>query len=568
MTLVQLQLRLPHLLGMRRQALALVAAGACLAQYAAYASAPNVVLILADDLESDYKQDRLAIMPNLRTRIREQGAWMRNHVAAHPVCGPSRTSILAGRYPHNVGYKVNDEPASIAAWAKQENNTVGTWLTAAGYHTAFHGKYVNSMETHVPSGWSHWGGFASGAGTYNFYNATAYNVTFGPKGHPGPIDKVTMTGVHQTEFLGEFAMVQMRAAQAQGKPFFIMLNPVTVHWGTCYGPCDSSEDPRQCYQVNDPHWEWAIQCPPGETDCCPDQPGSQTKGCALPIDPCPTVATAHMFDGQTNPHTPSWNQSATGDVPEWIAAHHPGMSAFEAARQDMGFRNRSSSAVDLDNLIKTVLDNLEALGVADNTFVIFTSDNGYHLGEHRLVFGKGQPYDTDIRLPFYMIGPGIPPNVTLDHPTTHVDMTATIVDLAGATPVGPPLDGLSFRGALSATPIPPQQWRNFSFSEYFGLQDTWFGVRRPLDGDQYKFHWWCTGTPEVFDIAADPWELANLAGQTPRGSALANQSLPIATALHACAGANCSAPIAMNPVPPMPLECYNTSGLPAWSWDP
>ena len=161
---------------------------------AAAATPPNFVFILADDLDWDFKQDRLAIMPNLAKRIAGAGAHFVNHVAAQPVCGPSRTSMLCvtppprrlwertgptdratppravtacahaatprppstpsphaatlrppfdahescsqGRYPHNVGYKANLDQPSVKAYAKVANNTIGTWFTAAGYHTA------------------------------------------------------------------------------------------------------------------------------------------------------------------------------------------------------------------------------------------------------------------------------------------------------------------------------------------------------------------------------------------------------------------------------------------------
>ena len=71
--------------------------------------------------------------------------------------------------------------------------------------------------------------------------------------------------------------------------------------------------------------------------------------------------------------------------------------------------------------------------------------SGYHLGEHRLVLGKTEPYEHDTRLPFYARGPGIPANSTQLHPTTHVDIAATVLDIAGAQSEGPPLDGLSFK---------------------------------------------------------------------------------------------------------------------------
>ncbi len=80
---------------------------------------------------------------------------------------------------------------------------------------------------------------------------------------------------------------------------------------------------------------------------------------------------------------------------------------------------------------------LDALHVLDETYIFFSADNGYHLGEHQALFGKSSPYETDTRLPMYVRGPGVPKGATRPHPTTHLDVTATIVELAGAAPVGP-----------------------------------------------------------------------------------------------------------------------------------
>jgi arylsulfatase A-like enzyme len=122
--------------------LAVAAAATVCVVTATAATPPNFIFVLADDLDWDFKQDRLAIMPNLAKRIAGAGAHFVNHVAAQPVCGPSRTSMLQGRYPHNVGYKANLDQPSVSAYAKVANNTIGTWFTAAGYHTAYLGKYV------------------------------------------------------------------------------------------------------------------------------------------------------------------------------------------------------------------------------------------------------------------------------------------------------------------------------------------------------------------------------------------------------------------------------------------
>ena len=180
--------------------------------------------------------------------------------------------------------------------------------------------------------------------------------------------------------------------------------------------------------------------------------------------------------------------------------------------------------------------------------------------------GKDHPYESDVRVPLFVRGPGVPANATRLHPTTLVDLTATIVELAGAAPAGPPLDGLSFAGALTAAAPAPEQWRNFSFSEHFGGTTTWWLLRRPLaqssgaDAAETSFAWWCTNESEVFDLAADPWQLQNLAGASPRGDAVASASLPLAEALSRCSGANCSSEQAAAPPPaPGPLPCYKTS---------
>lgn len=521
-------------------------------------------------------------MPNLRS-LRDAGAHFVHHVAAQPVCGPSRSSLLTGRYPHNTGYYANLDVASIANWLKVQNNTVGTWLTAAGYHTSFTGKYVNGCESHIPEGWNFWGAFSSSkgmclrnggqhlgivlhtqrkrllsrsatldrsslpstcsAGTYNYYNATPYNVTFDSAGKRplSPIVDVPMTGIHQADFVGQWGVEQMRIAAAAGKPFFVHLTPTMVHEGTCYGPYADESN----YAKTDPYWEKDLSQGFGCTT-------SNAQTCTITVSSCPSTRHAHAFDGVLNPHVQSWNATESGLVPK-VMTKNPPLTAYESGRQDIGFRNRSSSLLDLDDMIGVVLKGIDDLGVADNTFVIFTSDNGFHLGEHRMLFGKEHPYDTDISLPLYIRGPGVPANSTLLYPTTPLDITATIVELAGATPVGPPLDGLSFAAAFSANPPAPAAWRDFSFTEFFGNANTWWTIRRPLAADNTKQVFWCDGDNEVFDLAADAFEMQNIAA-APRGTKIVNKGMPLGVALSVCKGAACSAPEPTT-VPPKPLPC-------------
>ena len=365
-----------------------------------------------------------------------------------------------------------------------------------------------------------------------YYNATPYNVTFDRAGKrpTSPVADVAMTGTHQADFVGAWGVEQMKRAVDQSLPFFVHVTPTMVHEGTCYGPFKDTSR----YARDDPFWEQDLS----GFGCTPEN----AQMCSITVSACPSDKHKHDFDGVSMPHVPSWNATEAGPVPK-VMAKNPPLKPYEAGRQAMGYRNRSASAADLDDMIGVLLKGLDDLGVAENTYVIFTSDNGFHLGEHSMLFGKEHPYTHDVSLPLYIRGPGIPANTTLLHPTNHLDITATVVELAGATPVGPPLDGKSFAGALTAAPVPPEQWRTFSFTEHFGNANTWWHLRRPLAGDRTEFTHWCGGgDEEVFDMDADPWELRNVADGA--GAALAKRELPLAATLGSCSGASCWAPSA------------------------
>ena len=406
------------------------------------------------------------------------------------------------------------------------------------------GKYINGLEQTVPSGWRFWGGFSSSAGTYNYYNSTPWNVSFAPDGvtPTSPVEWIAMTGVHQSDFVGQWGVEQMRRGLAESRPFFVHLTPLMVHEGTCYGP---HKDPMQ-YDRLDTYWERNLT----DWGCDPKAKGD----CSYTVSPCPSVKNAHAFDGRSNPHVPSWNASATGPLPAAMVL--PPIDAYMSGRMDIGFRNRSVALLDLDALIGVVLDGVAALGVANNTYVIFTSDNGFHQGEHRMPMGKEHPYESDVSLPFYIAGPGVPAGARLQYPTTHIDITATVVELSGAAVGGPALDGLSFAAAFSASPPAPAAWRDFTFSEHHCGPLTWRKVRRPLETANATYNMWCgaQGVEEVFVHSDDPWELRNVVAGA--GAAFAAENGPLADFLFSCSGAECNAPAAR---PVAPFACYNVS---------
>ena len=246
-----------------------------------------------------------------------------------------------GRYPHNVGYVSNGALDSIAAFAKVANNTVGSWLRQAGYHTAFLGKYVNAMECDVPSGWSYWGSltctnipdFGPAGGTYNYYNSSQWaghdlNGELIDKTKP---KQIIHTGDHQTDFLSRQAIEQVQLAKSRKEPFFLHLTPLTVHAGTCYGP-----QPLEGYADEDPFRESLFKRDPDT--------GFPVR---LAISPCPTVKNAHNPEIMKlqNPHVPSYdkfaNVPAGSAVPTWVkngGNWGPCCSPWQSDRQDIGFR--------------------------------------------------------------------------------------------------------------------------------------------------------------------------------------------------------------------------------------
>eukprot|EP00040_Diaphanoeca_grandis_P028329 m.163845 g.163845 ORF g.163845 m.163845 type:complete len:665 (-) comp31309_c1_seq1:74-2068(-) len=509
-------------------------------------SKPNILFIMADDLNADWKNDRLGYMPNLNKYFKQGGTFFAEHVAAVPVCGPSRSSFLLGRYPHNGGYYFNGDMQSIKNYKAQQNHTLGKWLTDSGYHTAFLGKYVNNFENTVSHGWSHWGGFVN---TYDFYNASVHDMDWADQTSEDPPLKINvMTGVHQADFLGNLTLTEVKKAVAKGLPFFVSVTPVMPHWGTCYGP----NIPQSSYAPTDPHFEWNLLGPDGVVY-------------SMPISPCPSVRHKHKFDGMTNPHIPEiWNKTISGPRPafmthafETIPGH---LVEFQAEREDVGWRNRSASLLDLDDLIGDIMSGLESMDMLQTTIAFFTSDNGYHLGEHKMPFGKGEPYETDVRLPMYVRGPSLPQGATFSHPTNHLDITATIVEFAKASAAVPtPLDGKSFVGELInyGRDTNADAWRQYSFSEFFDNNNTWQLVRVVNSTHKFSYVRWCTDDTEVFNLNTDQWQTANLAGTPGFAAQVESQYNSVAAALGKCGGANCSDATLIRPGMVEPLRCYD-----------
>jgi hypothetical protein len=225
--------------------------------------------------------------------------------------------------------------------------------------------------------------------------------------------------------------------------------------------------------------------------------------------------------------------------------------AADVERLSYGAANRTLSAFDLDHMLGVIIEGLASLDVLDNTFVIFTSDNGFHMGEHKNTYGKTLPYDHDVRVPLVIRPPHKHARGLRVLPTSHVDLTRTIVDIAEATEHAPlhALDGKSFIEALDRD-VALDDWRRWSFSEMFEASGkTWRNIR--YIGDDGNAAWnlalWCRGKVEIYHMGAgDEAQLINTfaAEEGTRtkewSDHIAKHWMPIINGMGSCSGRSCN----------------------------
>ncbi len=433
---------------------------------------PNVILILTDD--QDLLLGSLDSMPRLQQLLVEQGTTFTNAYVPLSLCCPSRAMILTGRYAHNLKIFTNFPPDGGFKFFKafgHEEATVGVALRRAGYRTAMMGKYLNgypesvASRTYVPPGWDEWIVPAAG----NPY--AQYNYTLNQNGELVRHGKKPAD--YLTDVLAQRARQFMTQAAGDGAPFFLYFAPYAPH----------------------------KPCPPAPRD-------------------------AHLFPDARAPRTPSFDEANMKDKPKAMR-NRPRLTDEQIATIDRLYRHRLQSLQAVDAAIATLIETLETTGQLDNTFILFTSDNGFHLGQHRLVQGKYKPYEEDIHVPLVVRGPGVPAGARVDAFIENVDLAPTIAQLAGARlPVLP--DGRSFVPFLAAPQQAPAGWRQMVFLEQYHFEDApqgTEGVLEPSDqreGEEhvthlglrtstYKFVEYGTGELEYYDLAGDPFELQSSA---------------------------------------------------------
>jgi arylsulfatase A-like enzyme len=423
---------------------------------------PNIVFVLTDDLSWNLVQ----YMPHVE-ELRAQGTTFTSHVVTDSLCCPSRASIFTGRYPHNTGIFRNGGPDGGFALFHargEERHTFATRLQRSGYRTAMMGKYLNGYTAqgrvdgksrYIPPGWNEWDVAGNGYSEFN------YNLNENGKlVHYGSSPRAYLTDV-----LARRGNAFVDRASATGKPFFLEIATFAPH---------------------------------------------------EPYTPAPRDAAD--FPGLQVPRTPAFNEADVSDKPPWLR-DNPLLTAEQISEIDTTYRERAQAVEAVDDLIAKLEGRLQRDGVADNTYIFVSSDNGLHLGDHRLMPGKLTAFETDIRVPLVVTGPDVVAGRNVARVTENVDLYPTFVRLgrAGSSPI---VDGKGLVPLMRGHPAP--DWRNAALIEHHGPD---FGAAAGPDAAQlgsgnpstYEalrlphsiYVEYANGEREYYDLKSDPYELTN-----------------------------------------------------------
>ena len=279
----------------------------------------------------------------------------------------------------------------------------------------------------------------------------------------------------------------------------------------------------------------------------------------------PATRHASLFQGLQAPRTASYNEADVSDKPAGIR-YDPLLSDKEITKLDELYRRRVRTMQAVDEMIVQLVTALKETNQLDNTYIIFTSDNGFHLGQHRLRAGKSNPYEEDIHVPFVIRGPRIKAGSSVSgYLTGNVDFAPTIAELAGVVPP-PYVDGRSMVPLFGSNLPPANEWRSSYLVEFYGLEGDvsipqpfaytsslgagigllglklfdaptvvpiWQGIRT-YDSLYVEYD---DGFKELYDLKKDPYEMENIAASADKN--LLSQLAERLHALITCSGKQC-----------------------------
>ena len=413
---------------------------------------PNIIFILTDD----QPYHTVDYMPTVRDVLMKNGVVFENGFVTTPLCCPSRASIWTGEYAHNHGVLTNRLPLG-GAKKFDETQSVAIPLQASGYRTAYFGKYMNGYEDltpfgRVPLGWDMWGALLDrvqseeDAGSTNFYNgfSLSQNGTVVEYSGDKSIFSADLITQNAVNFISE----------SRDEPFFLVM---------------------AYYNPHSPYF-WADR-----------HEGQFRANSFLRADPF---------------RPPDFMEADVSDKPQWLQDLNP----ISVEKIDISYKQILRSLLSVDDGVASVLAALDSTGLSDNTIIVFMSDNGLTVGDHRLGLSKNCVYEACVRVPFIVYAPSMFAARTDSNLVANIDLAPTFSELAGI-PISARVDGMSI---LSLLRDPSSMWRDALLLEHWPSEEgvgskipEFYAVRTA----QWKYVEYVTGEVELYDLVADPYEL-------------------------------------------------------------
>jgi N-acetylglucosamine-6-sulfatase len=446
---------------------------------------PNIVFMLTDDLAWNL----VKYMPHVQA-MRRQGVTFTRYFVTDSLCCPSRSSIFSGRLPHNTHVFTNRSPDGgfqVFHDRGEERHTFATAISrvpGAHYRTAMMGKYLNGYAPRSLYVPPGWTEWDVAGNAYGEFN---YNLNEN--------GQLVSYGSDPQDYLTDVLAQQgtqfIRQATHDRRPFLLEIATFAPHSPFTPAPRD----------VND-------------------------------------------FPGLGVPRTPAFNAQNL-HPPGWLGQRPP-LNASQIADLDSKFRERAQAVQAVDDLIGRIEHTLRDRGVARNTYLVFSSDNGFHMGDHRLLQGKMTAFDTDIRVPLIVVGPGVQRGRKVGKLAANVDLRPTFSRLAGAG-LSRHIDGHSLIPLLRGKHV--DRWRTATLIEHHGPNQT------PSDPDfqpsasgnptSYEairrrnaiYVEYADGEREYYNLSRDHYELNNTFGHISHARRV--QLHRTLVRLEGCNGSDC-----------------------------
>ncbi|KAI1505732.1 alkaline-phosphatase-like protein [Biscogniauxia marginata] len=448
---------------------------------------PNIIFILTDD--QDLHMQSLEYMPFVQKHLIDQGTFFRKHFCTTALCCPSRVTLWTGKAAHNTNVtNVSPPYGGFPKFISQGLNDkyLPVWLQEAGYNTYYTGKLFNAhsvdnYNSPYAAGWTA-SDFLLDPFTYWYMNSTYQ------RSHEPP---VSYEGKHTVDVLANKAFGLLDEAYEARRPFFLGIAPVSPHanlWSPAfrYGNHSNLTD---------------IEFKP----------------------PVPAERHAHLFKGVKVPRTANFNPDKPSGA-SWIRKLSK-QTQENIDYNDNFYVQRLRTLQSVDEIVDELVHRLETLEILENTYIIYSTDNGYHIGQHRMQPAKQCSFEEDINIPLFIRGPGVPNNFTSDIVTTHTDLAPTLLKIAGVPPrddfdgLTIPLtrDGLLRAGKRRHEHVTVEHWgfasnegQVFDWYPRLHMNNTYKALR--IIGESYNLHYqvWCNNERELHDLTADPGQMTNL----------------------------------------------------------